>query len=131
MKKGRESMEDLENLLKLSLGEIEKVLSSKSVVGEPMKIGDATLIPLNSVGFGFGGGGGTGKGELPSNTSGSGEGTGAGVGGGGGIKPTAIIIIDKDGVRVESIKGAASTIFDSLGNAIGQAAKAKQAEAET
>ena len=115
-------MEDVENLLKTSMTEIERMLSSKTVVGEMIKVGDVTMIPLLSLGFGFGAGGGSGKGEIPSKQSKSeGEGTGLGTGGGGGIKPVAMVIIDKDGVRVETIKGGASSAFESVGKAIGSA----------
>jgi len=117
-------MENVENLLKTSMAEIERVLNSKTVVGDPITVGDVTMIPLVSVGFGFGAGGGSGKGEIPSGDAkgeGEGEGAGAGTGGGGGIKPVAMIIIDKSGVRVESIKGGASSAFESVGTAIGKA----------
>jgi len=126
-------MPEVENLLKTSLDEIERMLNSKSVVGEPIVIGDATMIPLLSIGFGFGGGGGTGKGDIAGGTSGSGEGQGAGVGAGGGVKPVAVIIIDKSGVRVEGIKGGASSLFESIGNAInkGMEKESKKPNTET
>ena len=54
-------MEVVENLVKTTLGEIEKVLSTRTVVGEPITIQGTTLIPLISIGFGFGAGGGEGK----------------------------------------------------------------------
>lgn len=111
-------MPEVENLLKSTLDEVERMLNAKSVVGDPIQIGDTTLIPLLSIGFGFGGGGGTGKGDLSGGTSGSGEGQGAGVGAGGGVKPVAVIIIDKSGVRIEPIKGGASSALESIGNAI-------------
>jgi uncharacterized spore protein YtfJ len=115
-------MEGVEDLLKTSLSEVERLLNSKTVVGEPIKIDDNTLIPLISLGFGFGAGGGTGKGELsPGKSEGKGEGTGAGVGGGGGIKPVAMIIINKQGVRVEPIKGGTASVFEKFGEAIGKA----------
>ena len=53
-------MEDVEKLLKTAMGEIERMLNTKTVVGEPITIEGNTLIPLVSVGFGFGAGGGTG-----------------------------------------------------------------------
>ena len=58
-------MEEVENMVKTTLDQIQKVLNSNTVVGEPIKIGETTLIPLLSVGFGFGAAGG-GKG-MPSN----------------------------------------------------------------
>ena len=50
----------VEKLVKTTLGEIEKVLGSKTVVGEPITVGESTIIPLLSIGFGFGGAGGAG-----------------------------------------------------------------------
>ena len=110
-------MEDVEKLVKTSLGEIEKLLSTKSVVGDPVTIEGSTIIPLISIGFGFGAGGGSGKGEKAA----KGEGTGGGTGGGGGIKPIAIIVINKDGVKVESIKGGTASVLEKVGDVIGKA----------
>jgi uncharacterized spore protein YtfJ len=107
-------MEDVEKLVKTTLGEIEKVLDAKTVVGEPITIEGTTLIPLMSVGFGFAAGGGTGKGETKEET----EGGGSGTGGGGGVKPIAVMVIDKDGVRIEPIKGGMATAMEKLSETI-------------
>jgi uncharacterized spore protein YtfJ len=110
-------MEDVERLLKTAMGEVERMLNTKTVVGEPITIEGNTLIPLVSLGFGIGAGGGTGtmkRGE-------SGEGKGAGTGGGGGVKPVAMIIINKDGVRLEPIKGGTSLVLEKVAETIGKA----------
>jgi len=107
-------MDDVEKLVKTTLGEIEKVLDSKTVVGEPIVIEGTTLIPLMSVGFGFAAGGGSGKGETKEAT----EGGGSGSGGGAGLRPIAIIVIDKDGVRIEPIKGGMATAIEKLSETI-------------
>src|SRR4030066_1595232 len=107
-------MDDVEKLVKTTLGEIEKVLDSKTVVGEPITIEGTTLIPLMSVGFGFAAGGGSGKGETKDTT----EGGGSGSGGGAGVRPIAIIVIDKDGVRIEPIKGGMATAIEKLSETI-------------
>jgi uncharacterized spore protein YtfJ len=107
-------MDDVEKLVKTTLGEIEKVLDSKTVVGEPIVIEGTTLIPLMSVGFGFAAGGGSGKAE----TKETGEGGGSGSGGGAGVRPIAIIVIDKDGVRIEPIKGGISAAIEKLSETI-------------
>ena len=107
-------MEVVENLVKTTLGEIEKALSTRTVVGEPITIEGATLIPLISVGFGFGAGGGQGKAEAKQ----KGEGAGGGTGGGAWIRPKAVIIIDKEGVRVEPIMGGMSFAMEKMGEAI-------------
>ena len=108
-------MEPVENLLKTTLGEIERVLNSKSVVGTPIVVEGNTLIPLVSIGFGFGAGGGSGKDPKNPQSEGSGEGTG----GGGGVKPVAIVLVTKDGVRVEPVRGAGSVV-EKLGEAVGK-----------
>ncbi len=110
-------MEDIEKLVKTSLAEIERILSTKTIIGDPITIGETTIIPVSSIGFGFGAGGGTGKGEK----SGWGEGTGGGTGGGGGIRPVSIIIINEDGVKVEPIRGTTISILEKLGEVVGEA----------
>ncbi len=122
-------MENVEKLLKTSIEEIERVLSTKTVVGDAITVGDVTIIPLVSLGFGFGAAGGSGKGQMPSgDAKGEGEGGGAGTGGGGGIKPVAIVIIDKEGVRVETIKGGISSVFESVAQTIGKVVQTKNKE---
>ena len=103
-------MEIVENLVKTTLGEIEKVLTTRTVVGEPITIEGKTIIPLISVGFGFGAGGGSGKGEAKQ----KGEGEGGGTGGGAWVKPIAVIILDKEGVRIEPIRGGLSTAIEKI-----------------
>jgi len=107
-------MEAVENLVKATLGEIEKVLGTRTVVGEPITVEGATLIPLISVGFGFGAGGGEGRGEAKQ----KGEGMGGGTGGGAWVKPIAIVIIDKEGVRIEPIRGGLATAIERIGETI-------------
>ncbi len=107
-------MEIVESLVKTTLEEIEKVLTTRTVVGEPITIDDKTLVPLISVGFGFGAGGGSGKGEAKQ----KGEGAGGGTGGGAWVKPIAVIIIDKEGVRIEPIMGGMATTIEKLGETI-------------
>ncbi len=109
-------MEPIENLLKLTLAEIERVLNTRTVVGDPITVEGNTIIPLVAVGFGFGGGGGSGKGQKTANV----EGLGGGSGGGGGVKPVAVIIINKDGVRVEPVRRGAATVVEKFGEAVGK-----------
>ena len=107
-------MEAVENLVKATLGEIEKVLTTRTVVGEPINIQGRTLIPLVSVGFGFGAGAGEGKGGERH----MGNGSGGGTGGGGWVRPMALVIIDKDGVRVESVRGGLAAAVEKFAEAI-------------
>ena len=45
--------------------------------------------------------------------------TGGGSGAGGGVKPVAVIIVNKDGVRLESVRRGAATIVEKVGEAVG------------
>jgi uncharacterized spore protein YtfJ len=117
-------MDQPDNLLKTALEEIERLLTTKTVVGDPIKIGENTIVPLVAVGFGFGGGGGSG--EDPKHAGAKGAGSGAG--GGGGIRPIALVILDKDGnVRVESVR-ASTSIVDKVGDAVVRAVEAGRAQ---
>ena len=109
-------METVENLVKATLSEIERLLSTKTVVGEPMNIEGNTIIPLVSIGFGFGAGEGYGPAEKAKEAGTSG---GGGAGGGGGIKPVAIVVVTKEGVTVAPIGGAA-TVLEKAADVVGK-----------
>ncbi len=116
-------MEDVEKLFDKAVGEIERMLNTKTVVGEPITVEGNTLIPLVSVGFGFGVGGGQGTDPQ------KGSGHGGGTGGGGGVKPLALVIINKDGVRVEPIKSGTASVLEKVAESVGKAASAKAGKA--
>ncbi len=107
-------MEDAESLIKIALAEIEKLLTAKAVVCEPMTVEGNTIIPLVSIGFGFGGGGGKGTAAKE-----KGEGAGAGTGGAGSVKPVGVIVVNKEGVRIETLKGVVSSLAESIANIVG------------
>jgi uncharacterized spore protein YtfJ len=112
-------MKDVENLFAKAIDEIERMLNTKTVVGAPITLDGTTLIPLVSVGFGFGVGGGEGTDPK------KGAGSGGGTGGGGGVKPVALVIVDKDGVRVASIKGGTALLLDKVADVAGKFATDK------
>jgi len=123
-------MEQIQNLLKTALGEIERLLSTKTVVGDPIEVRGNTIVPLVAVGFGFGGGGGSGEEQKTT----AAKGMGGGTGGGGGVKPVAVVIVDKDGaVRVEAIRGSAAFV-EKVGEAVAKVMerrRASESEART
>jgi uncharacterized spore protein YtfJ len=117
-------MEDVERLLKAAIGEIERVLSSKTVVGDPITIEGTTIIPLVNIGFGFGAGGGAGR--APKDKQG--EGSGGITGGGGGIKPVAIVVINEKGVRLEPVKSGTTSVIEKVVDAIGRSRQKREVE---
>jgi uncharacterized spore protein YtfJ len=98
--------DDIRELVKSTLAEVERLLSTKAVVGEPMTVEGNVIIPLIAIGFGFGGGGVSGRGMQ------RGEGGGSGVGGGGIVKPVGVVVVNKDGVKVEPTHGVIVPIAD-------------------
>ncbi|MGV8175973.1 MAG: GerW family sporulation protein, partial [Methanothrix sp.] len=56
-------MKELTEVLKTITGEMEKALSARTAVGEPVTVEGRTVIPLMSVGMGFGAASGPGKGD--------------------------------------------------------------------
>ncbi len=111
-------MDDIGSLFDKAVNEIERMLNTKTVVGEPITIEGNTLIPLVNVGFGFGVG--TGQGSEAQ----KGTGSGGGTGGGGGVKPVALIVINTDGVRVEPIKSGTASVLEKVIESAGKAAAA-------
>ncbi len=89
----------LEDLMKELSAELERLVSTKTVVGEAVTVGDTTIIPVTKVSFGFGSGGGEGK------KDGSEEGFGGGGGAGAKIEPVAFIVVSPEGTRMMSISG--------------------------
>ena len=107
-------MQPIENLFDKAVGEIERMLNSKTVVGEPITIEGNTLIPLINVGFGFGVG--SGEGTEPE----KGSGQGGGTGGGGGVKCVALVVVNKDGVRVEPNKSGTTSVLEKVAESFGK-----------
>ena len=117
---------DVNKLFGNAIGELEKMISSKSAVGQPITIGETTIIPLTSVGFAFGAGGGSGSGA-------DGTGEGGATAGGGGVKPVAILVADKNGVRVETLNTAnslVSKVADTITEVVKTTSSAKRLTAE-
>ena len=117
-------MVEIEKLFDKAVAEIERMLNTKTVVGEPITIEGTTLIPLVNVGFGFGVGGG--EGTEPQ----KGTGKGGGTGGGGGVKPVAVLIINEEGVRLEPIKSGTTSVLEKVAETIGKTAASKNASTE-
>ena len=72
---------------------MEGFLSSKTVVGEPVTVGDTILIPFVDVSFGVGAG--TFRGEKKDNGAGGLTGK---------MTPTAVLVIQNNSTRVVSIR---------------------------
>ncbi len=106
---------DLEKLVKTTTQELEKLVSTDTVIGKPQTFEGKTVIPVNKIQFGFGAGGGTGEGKCKEKDN-FGSGEGGGVGAGAGVEPIAFLVVDKDGVKVFPLrhKGSIATAIEAL-----------------
>jgi uncharacterized spore protein YtfJ len=107
-------MEMIENLVKTTLSEIEKVVNTKTVVGEPVTIGETTIVPLISIGFLFGAGGGSGRSDVRQQN----EGEAGGSGGGAWVKPVALVVMTSEGAKVEPVIGRLGGALEKLADII-------------
>ena len=87
-----------QELIKSILEELKAIAKTETIVGEPITIGDKTIVPVCKITLGFGAGGGTGGAKD------KGEGAGSGGGGGVAIFPAAFILIKGDEVSVLGVK---------------------------
>lgn len=74
--------------------EFKDLITTETVVGEPVYLGDTVIVPFVEIYFGFGSG-----------TSKSSNGN-QGFGGGGKVVPTAVLIIHGERVEIFSVKNA-------------------------
>ncbi len=90
-----EKMNEVQNVVDSLLRGMDTVLSTKTVVGEPIKIGDTIILPLVDVTFGVGAGTGS------NNQKGSASGAG---GMGGKMTPSAVLVIKNGNFKVVNVK---------------------------
>ncbi len=100
----------VEEMIKTITEEIAEMISTKTVVGEPITMDGRTIILVTKVSFGFGSGGGEGR------TNDKDKGTGGGGGGGAVITPVAFLVMTQDDIKLLTIKdkGALAQLTDIL-----------------
>jgi uncharacterized spore protein YtfJ len=81
----------LSDVIKTALDQMQYMAKTETVIGEPIRAGNVTLIPVSKISIGFAAGGG-GKEEK--------TGSGAGTGGGVSVTPVAFITITGEKVQV-------------------------------
>lgn len=82
----------LHGTLQAMFSNLESLMDSKTVLGEPVTVGTVTLVPVISLSIGLG--------------SGHIEGLGTGGGGGGAtVEPRAVVVIQQDKVSIYSLNG--------------------------
>ena len=97
----------LPNMLENTIAKIREMVDVNSVIGEPINVGDTTIIPVSKVSVGFGGGGC----DFTKGT----DAFGGGAGGGVKVQPICFLVVNKDGnVRMMPVPVPANTTADRL-----------------
>ena len=97
----------LPNMLENTIAKIREMVDVNSVIGEPIVVGDTTIIPVSKVSVGFGGGG--------SDFTKGNDAFGGGAGGGVKVQPICFLVINKDGnVRMMPVPTPANTTPDRI-----------------
>lgn len=88
----------IDDSLEMAFEKLKNFLKTETVVGEPMTIGEVTLIPIITVTFGCSGGAGKGTDAKGS------EGSGGGLGVGAKVSPDAVLVIKNGEVSLLQLK---------------------------
>ena len=94
--------EEIAKQVEMLFEKLKDFITSKTVVGEEIKVGKITLIPIIEVTFGMGSG--TGGGKYAKDQEGSGGGIGLGVK----ARPSAFIVIKEEEVKLLSLRKSGS-----------------------
>lgn len=115
---------DIKQNLDAIFSHLENMFRAKTVIGDPIVIGEVTLVPVVNVTFGIGTGGGEGKAANEHGAGGIGAGTGAR------LIPAAVIVIRGDQVSMLPVSGRSSleNIVEMVPEVLGKIKKAVQKE---
>ena len=115
--------------VRLALGEVKQAADTHTVIGDPITVGETTIIPVSKVSIGVGLGGGTYGKDAPNNAGGGGTGLT--------VTPIAFIVVGSDGstkllnvgsdpvASVSKISGTVNEIDKALDNVPGIITKVK------
>ena len=101
--------QNLPNMLQETISKIREMVDVNNVIGEPIVVGDITIIPVSKVSVGFGGGG-----SDFANKKGGENPFGGGVGGGVKVTPICFLIVKDGNVRMMPVAVAANTTADRI-----------------
>ena len=100
---------NLPNMLQDTISKIREMVDVNNVIGEPIVVGDITIIPVSKVCVCFAGGGR----DYVKNV-GTNEPFGGGVGGGVKVNPVCFLIVKDGNVRMMPVAAPANTTADRI-----------------
>ena len=98
---------NLPNMLQDTISKIREMVDVNNVIGEPITVGDVTIIPVSKVSVGFGGGG-------SDYAKSSKDAFGGGAGGGMSVTPICFLIVSGGNVRMMPVPVAANSTADRI-----------------
>ena len=102
---------NLPNMLQDTISKIREMVDVNNVIGDPITVGDVTIVPVSKVSVGFGGGGS----DFASKNPGKQENPfGGGVGGGVKVTPICFLIVKDGNVRMMPVAAPANTTADRI-----------------
>ena len=102
--------QNLPNMLQETISKIREMVDTNNVIGEPIVVGDVTIVPVSKVSVGFGGGGS----DFASKTATKTEPFGGGVGGGVKVTPICFLVVKDGNVRMMPVATPANTTADRI-----------------
>ena len=100
--------QNLPNMLQDTISKIREMMSVNDVVGEPIAVGDVTIIPVSKVSVGFGGGGADNAKAV------SKDAFGGGMGGGVKVQPICFLVVKDGNVRMMPVPVPANSTADRI-----------------
>ena len=100
--------QNLPNMLQDTISKIREMMSVNDVVGEPIVVGDVTIIPISKVSVGFGGGG------ADNAKAANKDAFGGGMGGGVKVNPVCFLVIKDGNVRMMPVPIPANSTADRI-----------------
>lgn len=103
--------QNLPNMLQDTISKIREMVDVNNVIGEPIVVGDVSIIPVSKVSVGFGGGGSDFASKNPAKQDAP---FGGGVGGGVKVTPICFLIVKDGNVRMMPVATPANTTADRI-----------------
>lgn len=103
--------QNLPNMLQDTISKIREMVDVNNVIGEPIVVGDVTIVPVSKVSVGFGGGGSDFVSKNPNKQDAP---FGGGVGGGVKVTPICFLVVKDGAVRMMPVATPANTTADRV-----------------
>ena len=100
--------QNLPNMLQETISKIREMMSVNDVVGEPIVVGDVTIVPISKVSVGFGGGG------ADNAKAANKDAFGGGMGGGVKVQPICFLVVKDGNVRMMPVPVPANSTADRI-----------------